>query len=209
MNENKKLYSAKKRLKMRAFKERVAGWFRRNTCALTWITHSIILVAVIVLFVILIINLCNCNKTVIVERTLPAAVAEVPALENQVQVLDSAAPQEIMEIKEISTLPLKKRPSSPMPTEQIVRNGDIIVDGFIAREKIMRGTQVNGNVYLQNMRQYTLPCNLKVDGDLFVRDVALLKFCGAFQVSGNIYVNTHSSFGPIPQTSYLGGQIIL
>ena len=44
---------------------------------------------------------------------------------------------------------------------------------------------------------------------MFVRDVNKLQFCGDFEITGNIYVTPTSSFGPIPRSARLGGQVIL
>ena len=59
------------------------------------------------------------------------------------------------------------------------------------------------------MQKYTLPCNINIEGNLFLRDMGMLQFCGAFTVKGNIYVSPRSSFGPLPKTARLGGQVIL
>ncbi|MDR2685713.1 MAG: hypothetical protein LBB23_02995 [Rickettsiales bacterium] len=67
---------------------------------------------------------------------------------------------------------------------------------------------VNGNLYIQNMRSYTLPCGTRVRGHIFVRNVRSLKFCGCFEVSGNIYVANGVAFGPIPRAARIGGQVI-
>lgn len=86
---------------------------------------------------------------------------------------------------------------------------DLIMDGRNPDGSIIRPmTQINGNVFLQNMHGYALPCGVKINGNLFVRNVRMLKFCGCFEVTGNIYVSSNSSFGPIPAGSRLGGQII-
>ena len=59
------------------------------------------------------------------------------------------------------------------------------------------------------MRKYTLPCDAKIRGNLFIRNVDKLSFCGQFSVKGNIYVSKQSSFGPIPRNANIGGQVIL
>ena len=59
------------------------------------------------------------------------------------------------------------------------------------------------------MRKYVLPCGIRIEGDLFLRDMGLLQFAGEFTVTGNIYVTPTSSFGPIPGTARIGGQVIL
>ncbi len=87
--------------------------------------------------------------------------------------------------------------------------GDVVVNGRGDGHMLTNDIRVQGNVYLQNMRKYVLPCNAYIDGHLFLRDVNMLQFCGDFVVTGNIYVSRRSSFGPIPSTARLGGQVIL
>lgn len=69
-------------------------------------------------------------------------------------------------------------------------------------------SRVSGNLYVQNMNAYTLPCGTIVQGDLIVRNVKKLKFCGCFEVKGNIYLGRGVSFGPLPRDAKIGGQII-
>ena len=88
-------------------------------------------------------------------------------------------------------------------------NGDVIVDTFRSATVLSNGVKVNGNLFIQNMRKYTLPCDAVINGNLFIRNVDHLKFCGTFTVTGNIYVNRQSAFGPIPCDARVGGQVIL
>jgi hypothetical protein len=71
------------------------------------------------------------------------------------------------------------------------------------------GAHIRGDLYIQDLRKYTLPCDIVIDGNLFLRDVNLLNFCGDFTVRGNIYVSPRSSFGPVPSTARIGGQVLL
>jgi hypothetical protein len=88
-------------------------------------------------------------------------------------------------------------------------HGDKIIDGAEpGNARLKPDTRIRGNLFLQNHRNFTLPCGLHVDGDLYLRNVGLLRFCNDFTVTGNIYVNRNSSFGPIPRTAHLGGQVI-
>ena len=115
----------------------------------------------------------------------------------------------------IITLPLKRgRAAGPAPKTTRI-TGDIIIDGRRAAAKLAPMTSISGNLILQNMRAYTLPCGVMINGNLFLRDVKLLKFCAprwrgvpSFGVKGNIYVSSNSSFGPIPKNAHLGGQVI-
>lgn len=87
--------------------------------------------------------------------------------------------------------------------------GDIIIDNRGDAKLLNNGTEIDGNLYLQNMRKYVLPCDIKITGNMFIRDVSMLQFCGDFEITGNIYVSPRSSFGPIPSSARLGGQVIL
>ncbi|MBR4806465.1 MAG: hypothetical protein IKZ64_01445 [Alphaproteobacteria bacterium] len=87
--------------------------------------------------------------------------------------------------------------------------GDVIIESRGEAIAIQNGTHIHGSLYLQRMRKYVLPCNVVIDGNLFLRDLNLLQFCGEFTVRGNIYVSPTSSFGPIPYKARVGGQIIL
>lgn len=98
-------------------------------------------------------------------------------------------------------------PARELPKQNLY--GDVIVDNYPSSVILMNGVNVNGNLYVQNMRKYTLPCGAKIMGNLFIRNVEKLSFCGAFSVRGNIYVTHRSSFGPIPHGTYVGGQVIL
>jgi len=97
--------------------------------------------------------------------------------------------------------------SESMPRQNLY--GDVVVDMYPNAPILSDGVIVDGNLYVQNMRKYTLPCNMKVTGHLFVRNVEKLSFCGAFTVKGNIYVNRQSAFGPIPRSARVGGQVML
>ena len=77
------------------------------------------------------------------------------------------------------------------------------------RNVVKNGAHIQGDLYIQDMRKYTLPCDIVIDGNLFLRDVNMLNFCGDFTVRGNIYVSPRSSFGPVPSTARIGGQVIL
>ena len=98
-------------------------------------------------------------------------------------------------------------PAKDLPKQTLY--GDVVVDTYPNAAILRNGVNVNGNLYIQNMRKYTLPCGAKISGNLFVRNVEKLSFCGAFTVKGNIYVTHRSSFGAIPQDSFVGGQVIL
>lgn len=200
---------------------RVWAWIR--SIDLVGLVNLTLLVAIIVLFSMLIIDIIGCRRNNIVVVADAPAVAVVPD-QPQVELIDDVAPANIKPIKPRPTLPLKRDPVtrkyvshtiSVTHTEYAHRdapkqmNGDIIVDRRGGSPVLTDGVHINGNLYLQNMRKYTLPCGTVVRGNLFLRDVAMLQFCGDFTVTGNIYVSPRSSFGPIPRTARLGGQVIL
>ncbi|MCL1785800.1 MAG: hypothetical protein FWG39_01450 [Alphaproteobacteria bacterium] len=104
-------------------------------------------------------------------------------------------------------------PARKNVSKQLVANvwisGDKIVDGAgTGGSSLKPGAKIRGNLFLQNHRKYTLPCGIYVDGDLYLRNIGLLRFCDDFTVTGNIYVSSNSSFGPIPRTARLGGRVI-
>jgi hypothetical protein len=111
----------------------------------------------------------------------------------------------------VRTITLPIRPGAvraEMPAARKTVHGNIVIDGRGRNTAISPMTTVNGNLYLQNLGAWTLPCGTRVNGHLFVRDVKWLKFCGCFDVRGNIYVSANSAFGAIPRDASLGGRII-
>ena len=107
----------------------------------------------------------------------------------------------------------KEKPN-PVLVKQTVKtaetmHGDIVIENRGDAKILHNGTEIQGNLYLQNMGKYVLPCDIKITGNMFIRDVNMLQFCGNFDITGNIYVSPRSSFGPIPTTAHLGGQVIL
>lgn len=183
-----------------------------------------LLVAIIVLFTSLILNFRQCNSSVkvannnktqiadtrkVVQRnnavtakksfpTLPVAVNENTGIKPQIKTIGVKKP---VVVKEVS-LPAKSLPKQNL-------TGDIIVDLYPSAPVLSNGVTIDGNLFLQNMRKYTLPCGAKIRGNLFIRNVDKLSFCGEFTVKGNIYVTPHSSFGPIPSTARVYGNVIL
>ncbi len=206
----------------------VRAWDYIRKIDLIGMINLTLLVAIISLFSMLIIDLTTCNHKpiVIVADNAPAIVQKnAPVQQNDV-IIRSVKPRNIAQ----PSLPLKKdtatnkfvsRPVSVVQTKKcnVVEKqtaksgdtmyGDIIIDSRGAATILRDGGKIQGNLYLQNMRKYTLPCNLRVDGNVFLRDVNMLQFCGDFTITGNIYVSPRSSFGPIPRTARLGGQVIL
>lgn len=205
---------------------RVSVMFWRWLCRVGFVNliNLILLAAIIVLFFILIISVTNCDKktVVVISNTKNAAVETVKSRDNVIVRPVSRQEAEILPIKRSAKIAAHaNKPVKIIPVEtcsvasrQIARQGnvmfgDIVLDGQNEAKILRRNTIVKGNLYLQNMRKYVLPCDVVVEGDLFLRNLNMLQFCGSFTVKGNIYVSPRSSFGPLPRTARLGGQIIL
>ena len=183
-----------------------------------------LLVAIIVLFTSLIVNfnnkydsktnsgmnntevVVNKQKTVdtrkVVKRktlpTLPLKVNAKTGIKPQIKTVGVEKPQVV---KHLSV------PAKELPKQKIY--GDVIVDIYPNSPVLFNGVKIDGNLFIQNVRKYTLPCGAKIRGNLFIRNVEKLSFCGDFTVQGNIYVSPYSSFGPIPSTARIDGQVIL
>ena len=180
------------------------------------LTNTTLLVAIIVLFSMLIIDVVGCNRKQVVVVAKPVQVTApeqititedsakkpviLPTTKNKTQKTINVVPVKVSEVTII------KKQTARQGTKLM---GDVVIDSRGAGAILQCGTQVNGNLYLQNMRKYTLPCNIRINGNLFLRDVNMLQFCGDFVVTGNIYVSPRSSFGPIPKTARVGGHVVL
>ncbi len=205
---------------------RGAKWFWKWLCGINviGIVNLTLLVAIIVLFSMLILDFTKCNNQTVIVRS---DVVQTPVLPTEkrnvvarpVKPVTNTLPMARNEkTREVINEPIVVAPAKPCPmlTKQIARveqenkiMGDAVIDGRNAATTIKHNTNVQGNLYLQNMRKYTLPCGVRINGNLFLRDVSMLQFCGEFTVTGNIYVSPRSSFGPIPATARLGGYVVL
>ena len=181
-----------------------------------------LLVAIIVLFSSLIADVVCCNRCPktnsnksnivavskktdnrkVVQRkfskTLPAKVNAQTGIKPKIKTIGLKKPQIIRELSV---------PAHELPKQNL--SGDVIIDVHPSAPTLQNGVYINGNLFIQNMNKYTLPCGATVNGNLFVRNVARLNFCGDFTVKGNIYVNRESSFGPMPNNARIYGNIIL
>ena len=181
-----------------------------NIVALANVT---LLIAIIVLFSILIMNIVGCKKQSAVVVSQPVNVTQTVEVRNVVPrpvVLPVAGkkvdqPVNVVPVKK-SEVQIAKRHIAKQ-NKQLM--GDVVIDSRGAGRMLESGMVVNGNLYLQDMHKYTLPCDVRVNGNVFLRDLGLLQFCGDFTITGNIYVSPRSSFGPIPRTARLGGRVIL
>ena len=197
---------------------RVWQWIR--SIDLVGLINVTLLVAIIVMFTILILDILKFKKAQVI--VVPAHTVEITT-DNYVtpkRKLSTRARPTTLPIKYDAAHKMSDAPvnvlSTPAPTIKVAQDrpsrkmyGDIIIDNRGDARVLNNGAHVHGNVYLQNMRKYTLPCDIKIDGNLFLRDLNMLQFCGDFTITGYIYVSPRSSFGPIPRTARLGGYVIL
>ncbi len=198
------------------------GWIRKlwawiKSIDLIGLVNTTLLCAIIALFSMLIIDVVNCAKKPVVIVARPATVKienahAKPSASTDITLpirRDTASKKFVAE--PVNIVPVKKCATTERQTARTgnTLHGDVIIDSRGAAKILKSGDKINGNLYLQNMRKYTLPCNVRIDGNLFLRDLGLLQFCGDITVTGNIYVSPRSSFGPIPATARIGGQVIL
>ena len=193
-------------------------------CFWTWIcgvnlvgmVNITLLVAIIVLFTMLILDVHGCYRK-------PVVVVSSPSVP-QISVSDRNAPatlplsaQLVQSEKRVNSInvvkndPKKVRIATKTIAHHKNKNqvlGNTVIDSRAAGTVLKNNTVVQGNLYLQNMHKFTLPCNVRIEGHLFLRDMGLLQFCGQFTVTGNIYVSPRSSFGPLPKTARIGGHLI-
>ncbi|MBP5485728.1 MAG: hypothetical protein J6Y07_03420 [Alphaproteobacteria bacterium] len=168
-----------------------------------------LLVAIIVLFSMLIINVTNYRRSPIVITTNEKEVT-VETKTGQKKVIQPMPIKNNETTTNVTqTLDSYNNVATARATSDKKIYGDIIIESREDAIILKNGAHVRGNVYLQHMYKYVLPCDIKIEGNLFLRDLNMLHFCGRFDITGNIYVTPNSSFGPIPRDAYLGGQIIL
>jgi hypothetical protein len=234
----KKLKNSKKQTSILRRIWNIICWpFKKIWAGLCWLWNWIakinlvallnfaLLISIIVLFSLLIIDLrkhANADNVEII--TQKTATTEIAKTAKPVVKPRMATP------RKVTTLPVKRDQVSRKPVAQpiqvakvkanpvaikqvAIKNqsilGDTVIDHHDMTKVLKNGTHVRGNLYIQDLRKYTLPCDIVIDGNLFLRDVNLLNFCGDFTVRGNIYVSPRSSFGPVPSTARIGGQVLL
>lgn len=199
-------------------------WFWNWLCKLNLVAMAnlALLTAIIVLFSILIMDIIGCHRQVVfIANKQPASeeaiVTPVSSSDSkkvkQRQVVASKKNIQNNKKSAINVVPVNRAEVEIVAKQTAKRDnnfwGDVIIDSHSAGAMLQDGAQINGNLYLQNMHKYTLPCDIRINGNLFLRDVGMLRFCGDFVITDNIYVSPRSSFGPIPKTARLGGQVIL
>lgn len=209
--------------KLVALCRHIWSWIR--SIDLIALVNLTLLIAIIVLFSMLIIDIVNCRKkpVVVVAEPVPVVATKDNATQPvKTPTVRKVAPRKVslpiaQDVKSrkmattVNVVPVKKCETTEKQTAKVGNTlyGDIVIDNRGAATILHNGVHVQGNLYLQNMRKYTLPCDIRIDGNLFLRDLNMLQFCGDFTITGNIYVSPRSSFGPIPRTARLGGQVIL
>lgn len=187
------------------------AWIR--SIDLIGLVNLTLLVAIIVLFSMLIIDICGCRREqVVVIGDAPAIAVQGPRNAASAKMQDKPAlplRRDAKTRKFVDTpIYVATTRSKVAPTHQTIQ-GSVTIDRNPDSPLLSEDVHIYGDLYLQHMRKYTLPCGTVVYGNLFLRDVDMLQFCGDFTVTGNIYVSPRSSFGPIPRTARLGGQVIL
>ena len=213
--------------KLWAFIVRVWQWVAGiNMVALL---NLALLVSIIVLFSLLIIDLrkganasdteilLNSNRPIVLRpitdanapaekpnaRIKPRPIASLPIKHDNVGGKMKSAPVNV------AKTPVNKTAVAQIAKQENRAYGPVIIDHYDMRGVLQNGAHIRGDLYIQDLRKYTLPCDIVIDGNLFLRDVNMLNFCGDFTVRGNIYVSPRSSFGPVPSTARIGGQVIL
>lgn len=209
---------------------RACRWLWRKIvsgCRLLWkwlcginvigLVNLTLLAAIIILFSMLIIDVVGCRKQVVV--VAPQTTTQTVSTEKRTVKPRPTLPMRV-DAKtnkridgSVNVVPVKVADVEVAKKQYAITEnkfwGDVIVDSRASGAMLKNKTQVNGNLYLQNMRKYVLPCDVEINGNLFLRDVNMLQFCGDFVVTGNIYVSPRSSFGPIPKTARVGGHVVL
>ncbi len=201
-----------------------AFWKWVRSIDLIGLVNITLLSAIIVLFSI---DIIGCKKPVVII----AKNNEVVTTHSQATDSNSNTPRIVRErdSKRVTALPIRRDENRVFTAETInvarvqpdnvaikqtarcgkTMYGDVIIDSRGAATMLKPGDVVKGNLFLQHMRKYTLPRGVRIEGHLFLRDMGMLQFGGEFTVTGNIYVTPTSSFGPIPGTARIGGQVIL
>ena len=207
----------------------IGNWFKKiwlwiRSLDLIGLINLTLLSAIIVLFSMLIIDITRQNEkpiVIIARNDITNIKTEHSQTINSPKPVQKQAKPVLPLKRDIETRKFIDTPINVVQTEKCtvtepqtakINNtihGDVIIDSRGAATILKAGDTIKGNLYLQNMQKYTLPCNINIEGNLFLRDMGMLQFCGDFTVKGNIYVSPRSSFGPLPKTARLGGQVIL
>lgn len=195
----------------------ICSWIWAGLCGINVVglLNATMLIAIIVLFSSLIMNILGCGnkKVVVVSNAKPAQMTtaiksepkkEIPALPLRRNAKTGRLPCKVsvVSVKKSSDPALRAQGDGKI-------YGDVVIETRGEAAVLKNNAQIQGNLYLQHMHKYILPCGVKINGNLFLRDLHMLEFCGDFTVTGNIYVSPRSSFGPLPRGAHIGGQVIL
>lgn len=223
----KKTISKKKKISwVKRVWNKISNWFKSfwnwlKGINLVALMNLALLSAIIVLFSMLILDITKQDNTRVV--VLPQSTKYTVASEFKAPTTDTrrVKPRAVLPLRQNETKSktigfvhiVKTRPApiiiQNIPCQNNVLMSDTVINSRYTATVLKNGTQVNGNLYIQDMRKYTLPCNVVVNGDLILRNTGILNFCGGFTVHGNIYVSPRSSFGPLPRDARIGGHVIL
>jgi hypothetical protein len=218
-------------------KQGIVQWLKRvvlfpwNLCKKIWnwlksidivgMINLTLLVAIIVLFSSLIIDVIGCRKCSKNNATGPRIEATTKQNNRGVVQRKNTVTLPLrndnrngvkQKIKTVGVKNIQVVNESYIPEKNAKKqrfSGDVIVDVNPSAPILQNGVYINGNLFIQNMRKYTLPCGANINGNLFIRNVDKLSFCGEFIVNGNVYVTGQSSFGAIPDNARIVGNIIL
>lgn len=148
------------------------------------------------------------NRRVVKRKYSNATTTVLPVrVDNQVQPENTKVQIRTVGVKKPEVVAELATPAEELP--QQVLGGDVIVERAPNSPVLSNGARIDGNLFIQNMNKYTIPCDVKINGHLFIRNVQKLNFCGKIKVNGNVYVNRESAFGPFPEGTKINGQIIL
>ncbi|MDR0803681.1 MAG: hypothetical protein LBO08_01140 [Rickettsiales bacterium] len=191
----------------------IVNWVQGRPVSL-WLNLGLLLI-IIIIFTILLGHFHD--KREIESGTNGSAIFNTATAQTDPFIMpdNNAAPKDDAELRQAviaRRASEKSEPVAPIVVDAPKQlGGDVIIDGeeFGSRNRLGQCDKISGNLILQNMHKYTLPCGIVVDGDLIIRNLGLVRFCGEFTITGNIRVAPRSSFGPLPSNARLGGQVIL
>ena len=148
------------------------------------------------------------NRKVVKRKYTNATATTLPIkMDNQTQPANTKVQIKTVGVEKPEVVAELATPANELP-EQVL-SGDVIVERAPNSPILTNGAKIDGNLFIQNMNKYTIPCDVKINGHLFIRNVQKVNFCGKIKVNGNVYVNRESSFGPFPEGTKINGQIIL
>jgi hypothetical protein len=193
----------------------ICAWIWAGICDINVIglLNATMLIAIIVLFSSLIMNVLSCGKkqVIVVSSAKNTQTITTENSRNGVPALPLRRNEKTGRMPcKISVVPVKESDNPALHAQGDGKiYGDVVIETRGEAAVLKNNAQINGNLYLQHMHKYILPCGIKINGNLFLRDLHMLEFCGDFTVTGNIYVSPRSSFGPLPRGARIGGQVIL